>query len=37
MNLNQFLHEKLLKHDIFENILEKFQNHVKTKPLEPVL
>ena len=37
MNLEQCLHEKLLKNDIFEENLVKFGNHVETKPLEPVL
>ena len=37
MNLKQFLHEKLLKNDVFEKNLVKFGNHVETKPLEPVL
>ena len=37
MNLDQFLHEKLFKNDIFKENLVKFKNHVETKPLEPVL
>ena len=37
MNLEQFLHEKLLKNDVIEENLVKFGNHVETKPLEPVL
>ena len=37
MKLKQFLHEKLLKNDIFKENLVKFGNHVETKPLEPVL
>ena len=37
MKLGQFLHEKLLKNDIFKENLDKFVNHVETKPLEPVL
>ena len=37
MNFKQFLHEKLLKNDVFEENLVKFENHVETKPLEPVL
>ena len=37
MKLKQFLHEKLLKNDVFKENLVKFGNHVETKPLEPVL
>ena len=37
MNLEQFLNEKLLKNDVFKENLVKFENHVETKPLEPVL
>ena len=37
MNFKQFLCEKLLKNDVFEENLVKFENHVETKPLEPVL
>ena len=37
MNFKQFLHEKLLKNDVFKENLVKLGNHVKTKPLEPVL
>ena len=33
MNSKQFLHEKLLKDDVFEENLVKFGNHVETKPL----
>ena len=33
MNSQQFLHEKLLKNDVFEENLVKFGNHVETKPL----
>ena len=37
MNSKQFLNEKLLKNDGFEENLVKFEYHVETKPLEPVL
>ena len=37
MNLKPFLFEKLLKNDVFKENLVKFENHVETKPLEPVL
>ena len=37
MKLEQFLHEKLLKNDVFKENLVKFGNHVETKLLEPVL
>ena len=37
MKLKQFLHEKLLKNDVFEENLVKFGNHVETKLFEPVL
>ena len=33
MNLEQFLHEKLLKNDVFKENLVKFGNHVETKLL----
>ena len=37
MKLEQFLHVKLLKNDVSKENLVKFRNHVKSKPLEPVL
>ena len=37
IKLEQFLHEKLLKNDVFEKNLIQLGNHVETKPLEPVL
>ena len=37
MNSKQFLHKKLLKNDVFEENLVKFENHVETKSLELVL
>ena len=37
MKLEQFSHVKLLKNDVFEENLVKFRNHVKSKPLAPVL
>ena len=37
MNSKQFLHKKLLKNDVFEENLVKFENHVEPKPLKPVL
>jgi len=37
MKLEQFLHEKLLRNDVFKENLVKFGNHVETKPLEPTL
>ena len=37
MNSKQFLYKKLLKNDVFEEILVKFENHVETKSLELLL
>ena len=37
IKIQQFLHEKLVKNDVFKKNLVKFVNHVETKPLEPVL
>ena len=37
MNSKQFLHEKLLKNDVFEENLVKLENHVETKSLELML
>ena len=37
MKLEQLLHEKSLKNDVFKENLVKFKNHLKSKPLEPVL
>ena len=33
INIEQFLHDKLVKNDVFKENLVKFENHLESKPL----